>query len=123
VTTPLRELLSVLDTSERAAPAVMAARASFTFFEQHHFAAELRECRSREQFDGLVDDLELFRHELGVDVERLIERVEEAKAEFEEREDAYADHMEDEWRERHLLERDADRSVSEMFLSLRGDRA
>jgi hypothetical protein len=118
----LRELLSVLDTSDLAAPTVLAAQASFAHFEQHHFGEELRECRSREQFDGLIEDLELFRDELGVNVERLIERVEEAKAEFEEHEDAYADHMEDEWRERYRFERDADRSISELFSSLRGDR-
>jgi hypothetical protein len=118
----LRELLSVLDTSQRATPAVLAAQASFAHFEQHRFGEELRDCRSREQFDGLIEDLELFRDELGVNVERLIERVEEAKAEFEEHEDAYADHMQDEWKERYHFERDADRSVSEMFASLRGDR-
>lgn len=44
------------------------------------------------------------------------------KAEFEEHEDAYADHMQDEWEKRHRFERDADRSVSELFSSLRGDR-
>ena len=48
--------------------------------------------------------------------------MEEAKAEFEENEDAYAEHMQDEWRERYRLERDADRSVSELFSSLRGER-
>jgi hypothetical protein len=117
----LRELLSVLDTSERAAPTVLAAQASFAHFEQYHFDEELRECRSPEQFDDLIEDLQLFGDELGVNVERLIERVEEAKAEFEEHEDAYADHMQDEWKERYLFERDADRSVSELFSSLRGD--
>ena len=118
----LRELLSVIDTSDRANPAMATAQASFAQFERHHFSEELSDCRSREQFDGLIEDLELFRDELGVDVERLIERVGEAKAEFEENEDAYADHMQDEWKERYRFERDADRSVSEMFASLRGDR-
>lgn len=86
------------------------------------FDRELSECRSREQFDGLVEDLELFRDQLGVEVSALIERVEEAKAEFEENEDAYADHMEDEWKERGRQERATERGVSEMFGSLVGDR-
>jgi len=118
----LRELLSVIDTSDRADPAVMAARESFAHFKHHQFREELRECRSREQFDSLIEDLEFFRDELGVDIEWLTERVEEAKAEFEEYADARADHTQDEWKERYRFERDADRSVSEMFASLRGDR-
>jgi hypothetical protein len=49
---------------------------------------------------------------------RLIQRVEEENAEFEEREDQYADHMQDEWKERSRMERDGDRSTSAMFASL-----
>jgi hypothetical protein len=58
----------------------------------------------------------------GVEISALIQRVEEAKAEFEENEDAYADHMEDEWKEPWRQERATERSVSEMFGSLTGDR-
>jgi hypothetical protein len=119
----LHELLSVLDTSQRSAPSTIAALTeSFTRFEQHHFREELLECRSTEQFDGLIDDLELFRSELGVDVKRLVKLVEEAKADFEDHQSEQADHMYDEWTERYDLERDSERSVSEMFLSLRVDR-
>ncbi|MCJ2024432.1 restriction endonuclease [Methylobacterium sp. J-067] len=119
----LRELISVIDTSE-AHPdsALSAARAAFDAYCGETFQEELRECRSREQFDGLVEDLELFRDELGVDVSSLLTRVEEAKGEFEEREDAYADHMQDEYKERWRDERASERSVSDMFGSLRGDR-
>jgi hypothetical protein len=60
---------------------------------------------------------------LGVEVKALIERVEEAKAEFEENEGAHADHMEDEWKERWRQDRATERSVSEMFRSLTGDRS
>jgi len=119
----LHELLSVLDTSQRSAPATIAALAeSFTRFEQHQFREELLECRSTEQFDGLIDDLELFRSELSVDVKRLIEWVEEAKAEFEDHQSEQADHMYDEWKERYYLERDSERDISELFSSLRTDQ-
>jgi hypothetical protein len=50
----------------------------------------------------------------------MIQRVEEANAEFEEGEDRYADHMQDEWKELSRMERHGDRSISEMFGSLRG---
>ena len=51
-----------------------------------------------------------------------MQRVEEAKAEFEEDEDARADHMQDEWKERWRSERADERRVSEIFDTLRSDR-
>lgn len=119
----LRELVGVIDTSEADTDsALSAARAAFDAYCGGTFQEELRECRSRDQFDGLVEDLELFRDQLGVDVSSLLTRVEEAKGEFEEHEDAYADHMQDEYKERWRDERASERSVSDMFGSLRGDR-
>lgn len=117
----LRELLGVVDTRD-AGREVAIARESFAKYQRQYFSDELSECRSRERYSGLIEDLELFRDELGVDVDAMIQRVEEANAEFEEHEDQYADHMQDEWRERTRMERDGDRSISEMFGSLKGDR-
>lgn len=120
----LRELIGVIDTSDADADAALSpAHAAFDAYCAGTFQDELRECRSREQFDGLVEDLELFRDQLGVDVSSLLTRVEEAKGEFEEHEDAYADHMQDEYKERWRDERASERSVSDMFGSLRGDRS
>ncbi|MER9578602.1 restriction endonuclease [Mesorhizobium sp. M0400] len=118
----LRELLGVVDL-ERPESEVAIARESFETYQHKYFSEDLRECRSREQFSGLIEDLELFRDELGVDVDAMIERVEQANAEFEEHEDQYADHMQDEWKERYRDERVSDRSISDMFGSLRGDHS
>jgi len=101
----LRELICVIDTSDPDDPAVSAARSAFNHYRRSIFDQELSECRSLEQFDGLVEDLELFRDHLRVEVSALIQRVEESKAEFEENESAYADHMEDEWKERWRQDR------------------
>ena len=120
----LRELISVIDTSEEDTDsALSAARAAFDAYCVGTFQDELRECRSRDQFDGLAEDLELFRDHLGVDVSSLLTKVEEAKAEFEAHEDAYVDHMQDEYKERWRNERASERSVSDMFGSLRADRS
>jgi hypothetical protein len=120
----LREIIAVVDTSGRANhPVVTAARTAFEKYRQTQFADELGECGSHDQFEGLIEDLELFKEELGVDVAALIERVEHAKAEFEDRADAYADHMQDEWKDHWREERASERSVSDMFGSLRDDRA
>ncbi|WP_172299991.1 restriction endonuclease [Pseudoruegeria sp. HB172150] len=118
----LRELLGVVDGQDAGSERAIA-RESFLRYQQNQFSDDLSECRSREQFSDLIEDLELFRDQLGVNVQRMIQRVEEANAEFEEQEDQYADHMQDEWKERYRAERDDDRSISEMFGSLRGDRA
>lgn len=118
----LRELLSVIDAQD-AGHEVALARESFLRYQQSHFSDDLSECRSPEEFSGLIEDLELFRDELGVNVQAMIQRVEEASAEFEEHEDQYADHMQDDWKERYRADCDSDRSISEMFGSLRGDRA
>ena len=98
-----------------------AARAGLARFERN-FSQELGDCRSAEQFEGLIEDLELFHSDLGVDVQRLIERASEAKAELEDNKSERADHMYDEWKERRYVERDGERSVSDMFSSSRGDR-
>lgn len=116
----LRELICVIDTSDAADPAVAAARAGFKHYRQSIFADELSECRSREQFDAIIECLELFHTQLGVEVTALVERVDEAKAAFEEHENACADHMQDEYKERWHYERASERDVSEMFESLRG---
>jgi hypothetical protein len=119
----LREVMSALDTSGGADnPVIAATRAAFDAYQQSYFADELRDCRSLDQFDGLIEDLELFKEELGVDVDYLLERVAEARAEFEEHADAYADHMQDEWKERWREQRYSERSISEMFGSLGADR-
>ncbi len=120
----LRELIGVIDTSEADTDAALsAARTAFDAYCGRTFQDELRECRSRDQFDGLVEDLELFRDQLGVDVSSLLTRVEEAKGDFEEHEDAYADQMHEEYQERWRDERAREWSVSDMFGSLRGDRS
>ena len=118
----LRELLGVVDT-EQSEREVSIARESFAKYKQDYFSEDLSECRSREQYSGLIEDLELFRDQLGVDVDAMIERVEQANAEFEEHEDQYANHMQDEWKERYRDERAGDRSIADMFESLRGDRS
>jgi DNA polymerase III delta prime subunit len=119
----LRELISVIDMSAGAGDrAVAVARSAFNEYMDTQFPDELRDCRSREQFGALISDLQLFRRELGVEVGGLIERVEEARAEFDANEEARADYMQDEWKERWHFERASERSVSEMFDSLRGER-
>lgn len=119
----LREIVCMFDTKAPANVEMVAiAHVAFDAYRQNFFSDEVHECRSREEFEGLIEDLELFRDELGVDVEGLIDAVVEAQSEFEEREEAYADYMQDTWKEQRYFERDGERGVREMFSSLKNDR-
>jgi len=118
----LREFLSLIDNSNLDARIVGAARFAFKKYQGSIFNDELRECHSREQFDGLVDDLEIISDRLNVDIEFLLTKVEEEREEFEANAEEYADQMEDEWKEHWREERATDRSISEMFGSLRSSR-
>ena len=119
----LREVASVLGLSgEEQGPWVSAARIAFDEYRRSNFHEDLRECQSRDQFDGLIEDLELFAYKIGVDVDPLLEDIREAKDGFIEDEENLADYMQDEWKEQWREERASERSVSDMFSSLRDDR-
>lgn len=116
----LREFISTIEISAPdGSSAFMAARDAFNIYTRSSFQDELRECRSREQFEELTEDLELFRDRLGVDISNLIAKLEESVAEYESMEDNYADYMHDQWKERWRDERADERQISEMFATLR----
>lgn len=118
----LRELIGVLDLAGADSGAVPALRTAFANFVASGLGEDLLECRSVEQFDELLEDLELFRETLGVNVATPLAKVQLARSEYLTEEDEYADHMQDEWKERYRAERNDERSLSEIFGSLAGDR-
>ncbi len=115
----LRELISILDTSDPESEAVEAAKLAYEAFRPN-FQQDLSECKSSAHFYQLSEDLQYFRDTLGVDVARLLEFVEEEKEEFEQHEEAYNDQMESEWKDRYRDRRDEDHGLTQMFSSLRG---
>jgi hypothetical protein len=118
----LKALIDVLDLAGADSGAVPALRAGFAKFLGDGFRDDVLECRSVEQYDALLEDLKLFQKVLGVDVGPPVGIVQLAKSEHMENEEAYADHMQDEWKERYRDERDDERSLSEIFGSLAGAR-
>ncbi|MCR4305319.1 MAG: restriction endonuclease [Gallionella sp.] len=119
----LRELISALPSDEIEESYVLAAlQNGLEEYRQEYFREELRECRSSSQFDGLLDDLQEFQSVLHIDTSHEIERTLEAKAEFEDHEAAYADHMQDQWKEDYYENRANEASIREMFGSLTTDR-
>lgn len=118
----LRELLSVLDTSSVEGPEATAARKAFDHYKENRFYDDLSNCNSTSSYDELIGDLELFRDELKVDVESMIDRVAEARFEHEEGEEKYADSMEDHYKERRAEERASAQEMANMFDTLKDGR-
>jgi hypothetical protein len=119
----LRELIGVIDTSASDADAaLLGIRSAFECYRQTMFKDDLKDCRTRKQFEDLIENLQLIGEYLGVSVATLLMTTEQKKNEFVDHEEAYADYMHDEYKERWRDERDDAKMVSSMFGSLRGDR-
>jgi|GEM_PF-4659518 len=119
----MRELIDVfLQIDEEVDASVLdALQSGFHAYQHDYFSNELSECKSSGQFDELLADLETIGSSLGVDPSSEIQRTQETKDEFEENESAYADHMQDEWKERSYSNRASEAEVREMFATLRSD--
>ena len=99
-----------------------ALRASYAAYLEHYFSNERSECRSDDDFDGLIADLMLFKETLGVQTDALVTAVDEARLDFQEAEEQYAYAQEDEYKERWREERYENESIADMFASLKSDR-
>ena len=99
-----------------------ALRAGYAAYDKHYFSSERWECRSEEEFSGLIEDLTLFQESLGVDTGEFVAEVLEALEEFLESEERYADAHEDEYKEQWREARYENESIADMFGSLRSGR-
>ncbi len=99
-----------------------ALKAGFRAYREDYFYDERTNCRSRDEFDGLVSDIDHIGKTLGVNTELLIGDVEDARQEFEENEEQYADAHYDEYKEQWRADRHENESIAEMFQSLKTDR-
>lgn len=117
----LTELVGALDTEGDAeSPIMQGLRLAFEAYETKSFRDELSDCRSTEEFDRMLEDLDLFQTYIGADVDELVKRVKE---------------VQDEWESEHYHERDddegrysgrsegpyIDQEVLEMFNTLRSE--
>ncbi|QRM40482.1 hypothetical protein F3X89_21920 [Rhizobium rhizogenes] len=80
----LAELVGALDTDgDQDSPIIQGLRAAFEAYENKSFYDELSDCRSTEEFDRMLEDLDLFQKYVGVDVDGLVRSVKEAQEEWE----------------------------------------
>lgn len=117
----LAELVGVLDTEgDSDSPIMRGLWAAFEAYENKSFYDELSDCRSTEEFDRMLEDLDLFQRYIGVDVDGLVRSVKDAQDEWEN--ENYSTRDDDEGR--YSQQSDGpyiDREVVEMFNTLRSE--
>lgn len=119
----LIDLISALPSDEIKEDCVLAALQNvFEQYRQEYFIGELQECRYMFELDSLLINLREFQSALNIDARFEIEATKGGIDGFEENAEAYADHIQDEWKERNYETRADEASVREMFGSLTADR-
>lgn len=118
----LEEFICVVCVTDAHSPATMAANSAFHTFRTSYFADELRECGSADHFQDLINSLLFVGKQLRVDVTNMVIAAEDANEEFDESQSEYDDASLGGWKEQMYEERDANRSVVELFDSLKTDR-
>ena len=100
-------------------------RKGFLEYKIQLFDQELEQCRTVEHFDELADRLYDLCVVTGLDVDRLVDSVGEAKEEFEQEQSDWGDFLYDQWKERWNEERARnqsretdERNIRNMFGSL-----
>jgi hypothetical protein len=118
----LRELISVIDfDTDEDGTLHRALRSAYREYRRDNFRGDLSECRADEQFAGLLEDLELFKDRLGVDISREVAAVHERMSEYEEEEHKERDY-DGEASDLRAQELFREASIREMFGSLASDR-
>lgn len=118
----LKELISTLELDSRLQEdAFYKLQHAFQIFLKQHLRSEISSCITEDHFDALIADIEMFGDKLDVEVGSAVLVVDEAKEDFIAGEEAYADSMEEEWKERWREERESENEVREMFNSLKFD--
>lgn len=117
----LREATRLLEDPPAKAE-IQSLKSGFEAYRADYFYDERMSCRSRDDFDGLVSDLNGIGKILGISTEFMIGDVEEARQAFEEQQEQYADANYDQYKEQWREERHESESIADMFQSLKSDR-
>jgi len=116
----LREIIRLFDSEELAEPKVKYAfMIAFQRYCSDYYKDELREMRSEDEYDGLIEDLEGFAQDLGVNVKAMLEEVSDEKDEFLEQYDPSDDY--DGYKEDRYIERAELGDISNMFGAFSAD--
>ena len=116
----LREILRLFESNELTEPKVKYAfMIGFQRYCSDYYKDEIRQLQSEDEYDGLIEDLEGFAQDLGVNVKAMIEEVTDEKDEFLEQYDPSDEY--DAYKEDRYIERAELGDISNMFGALPSD--
>ena len=115
----LSELLNVIEPEDITDELTELLREAARVYRRFYFSEELRECRSESDFERLEGDLVTIAERTKVDLEGPLHAISENKAEYEDRQNSYADQQYDEWKDRRHELQAGERALDDMFDSLR----
>ncbi|MFC6306820.1 hypothetical protein E2553_24960 [Paraburkholderia dipogonis] len=115
----LRELLYVLESDDLDDEMKGCLHTAAEVYRAEFFGRELSECKSESEYESLGEDLLTIGERTDFDLDQPVQLVTEAKAKFEERQEAYADEKYEEWKELRQEMREGDRGLDDLFDSLR----
>jgi DNA polymerase III delta prime subunit len=113
------DLLKTIRPEEVDPPLHQLLEAAARNYRESHFRVELGECQSEVEYSTLERGLAAIAGFTNVDFEGPLHAVEEAQAEFIERQEAYADQQADDWKEMRHEQLDTDKTIDDLFDSLR----
>lgn len=115
----LREILNAVEPEELDVEQATLLKTAASIYREQQFSSELWDCDNESQFDVLEDDLTIIAMRTGINFEGQIHAVIEAKAELEENQAEREDRMYDEMKESRYEQMSADRTIDDLFDSLR----
>jgi DNA polymerase III delta prime subunit len=117
----LRELIDVMESSQNPSALRPLLGIAATAYNTEYFRDELHNCKSEADFEKLEQDISVISNRTNVSFSSNIELIKETKEEFEQQQSEYDDHQYDEQKERYQEALTEDRSIDDMFDSLRSE--
>lgn len=118
----LYELLGVIEPADTTDELDELLQIAARVYRGRYFSEELRECKSKSDFDGLEETLATIAERTFVDLEGPLHAIQEKKAAVEDYQNSQADQQYNEWRDRRYEQQASERALDDMFNSLRKPR-
>lgn len=115
----LRDILNAVEPEELKAEQAFLLKTAATVYKEHQFNSDLWICSSELQFDELEQDVTIIAERTGINFEGQLHAVIQAKVELEEHRAAQEDIAYDEMREGKYEQMSEDRTIDDLFDSLR----
>lgn len=115
----LRELLEAVKGSEITKEMDLLLETAANVYHDDFFTTELHNCKSESEFEQIESLFATIEERTGRNFGTDIQKIQDTKNEFEARNSEYEDRKYDEWKEQYYEARSAERSIDDLFDSLR----